>query len=205
MRQRVTHKLRACSEHLLRFVEELAEVGEVHHRIQGYRNLCAIFASQRCTFDLCGPATTMSDSEGDAGAAPSKYVVGTLSPIATPLAGKKLHSKIFKAVKKGAQTLLGRFQSGPLFSGSPACEGHLHGFLPTSAAAGAKCLRRGVKEVVKGLRKGEKGCGGTLLMFCLQGFGAIPATTLPFRAVQIVHHCWRYFTNRRHQSFARVL
>ncbi len=27
----------------------------------------------------------------------------------------------------------------------------------TSTAAGAKCLRRGVKEVVKALRKGEKG------------------------------------------------
>lgn len=43
----------------------------------------------------------MSDSEPEAAAAPSKYVVGTLSPVAVPLASKKLHSKIYKAVKKG--------------------------------------------------------------------------------------------------------
>ena len=44
----------------------------------------------------------MSDSDGDAAAAPSKYVVGTISPVAKPLASTKLHSKIYKAVKKGA-------------------------------------------------------------------------------------------------------
>eukprot|EP00455_Lapot_gusevi_P027755 TRINITY_DN2947_c0_g1_i1.p2 TRINITY_DN2947_c0_g1~~TRINITY_DN2947_c0_g1_i1.p2 ORF type:complete len:174 (-),score=65.36 TRINITY_DN2947_c0_g1_i1:49-492(-) len=47
-----------------------------------------------------------------------------LSPIASPLAGKKLLKKCLKLVKK---------------------------------AAAAKVLKRGVKEVVKAIRKGEKG------------------------------------------------
>mmetsp|Transcript_30951 Transcript_30951/g.86450 ORF Transcript_30951/g.86450 Transcript_30951/m.86450 type:complete len:141 (+) Transcript_30951:179-601(+) len=62
----------------------------------------------------------MSDAEDGSGGG-AKTVV---SPIANPLAGKKLHKKLFKVVKK---------------------------------AAAAKMLRRGVKEVVKALRKGEKG------------------------------------------------
>jgi H/ACA ribonucleoprotein complex subunit 2 len=61
----------------------------------------------------------MSDDEADGKATP-KFV----SPIATPLAGKKLTKRLQKVVKK---------------------------------AAGAKVLKRGVKEVVKALRKGEKG------------------------------------------------
>jgi len=50
--------------------------------------------------------------------------VSTLAPIASPLAGKKLSSKILKLVKKASEE---------------------------------KAIRRGVKEVVKALRKGEKG------------------------------------------------
>lgn len=49
---------------------------------------------------------------------------GEIIAIAKPLAGKKLHKRLYKVVKK---------------------------------AAAQKMLRRGVKEVVKALRKGEKG------------------------------------------------
>jgi len=48
----------------------------------------------------------------------------TLSPVAEPLASKKLHSRIFKLVKKANKN---------------------------------KALKRGVKEVVKSIKKGQKG------------------------------------------------
>ncbi|KAK8801179.1 hypothetical protein WA158_007010 [Blastocystis sp. Blastoise] len=62
----------------------------------------------------------MSDSESE------QIVTGPtyMTPIAKPLAGKKLTKKVFKIVKKAAKS---------------------------------KCLRRGVKEVIKSIRKGEKG------------------------------------------------
>jgi H/ACA ribonucleoprotein complex subunit 2 len=71
----------------------------------------------------------MSDAEGAADARPTKrvrtaYVQGPITPIAQPLAGKKLHKRIYKVVKK---------------------------------AADAKALKRGVKEVVKAVRKGDSG------------------------------------------------
>ena len=64
----------------------------------------------------------MSDAGDDDGA-----LVGALSVISVPLAGKKLTKKLHKVVKK---------------------------------AAASKILKRGVKEVVKALRKSEKlkGC-----------------------------------------------
>jgi H/ACA ribonucleoprotein complex subunit 2 len=55
-------------------------------------------------------------------------------PFAKPLASKKLNKKVLKTIKKGS-------------SSSHA----------TDVATQAKELRRGVKEVVKALRKGEKG------------------------------------------------
>ena len=64
--------------------------------------------------------------EMDSGEPVSKRarIVGTICAIAQPLAGKKLHKRVFKLVGK---------------------------------AAASKSLKRGVKEVVKALRKGEKG------------------------------------------------
>ncbi len=65
----------------------------------------------------------MSDNE-DAQDSGKTRVQGEIVAIAHPMAGKKLHKRLYKVVKK---------------------------------AAGQKLLRRGVKEVVKALRKGEKG------------------------------------------------
>jgi len=62
--------------------------------------------------------------EGGAAAGGKPAVPLFTSPVATPVAGKKLHKRLYKVVAK---------------------------------AAAGKVLRRGVKEVVKALRKGEKG------------------------------------------------
>jgi len=77
-------------------------------------------------------AAAASDDEGAAGAGASAVkakrarseVQGPIAPIAHPMAGKKLHKKVFKVVSKAAK---------------------------------AKILRRGVKEVVKAIRKGQGG------------------------------------------------
>lgn len=71
----------------------------------------------------------MSDDERSVDLAPSSKkakvdVVGPAAPIAKPMAGKKLHKRVYKVVKK---------------------------------AAGSKVLKRGVKEVVKAIRKGDAG------------------------------------------------
>ena len=81
------------------------------------------------------PLIQMSDTET---AADSKKVsVPTfVSPIAKPLAGKSLE----KVVKKGRIVLSLWVR-----------------FLTACVAAKAKCTRRGVKEVVKSIRKNEKG------------------------------------------------
>ena len=55
-----------------------------------------------------------------------------VNAISNPLASKKLGKKILKVIKKGNSTLL-------------------------MQATKAKSIKRGVKEVVKGLRKGAKG------------------------------------------------
>jgi H/ACA ribonucleoprotein complex subunit 2 len=83
----------------------------------------------------------MSDSEGDA--AP------VVCAIAHPLADAKLAKKVLKVVKKGAAAA----GDPPLAAqwGSPHA-------LPRAAASRAKCVRRGVKEVVKALRKQPSGC-----------------------------------------------
>lgn len=59
------------------------------------------------------------------------------APFAKPLANKKLNKKVLKTIKKGIYTPPGS--------------------LILMIASQAKELRRGVKEVVKALRKGEKG------------------------------------------------
>lgn len=57
------------------------------------------------------------------------------APFAKPLANKKLNKKVLKTIKKGTHP----------------------SYLVLMIASQAKELRRGVKEVVKALRKGEKG------------------------------------------------
>ena len=64
-----------------------------------------------------------------------------LSPIAHPLAQKKLLKKLHKTIKKGQIYLLA----------SQAVRSN------RSTASKAREVKRGVKEVVKGIRKGEKG------------------------------------------------
>jgi H/ACA ribonucleoprotein complex subunit 2 len=64
-----------------------------------------------------------------------KFNPANLSPIAHPLAGKKLYKKILKTVKKGAISSI-------LFDCQASKEKH---------------VKRGVKEVVKALRKNEQG------------------------------------------------
>ena len=66
--------------------------------------------------------------------------VETLSPIAHPLAGKKLAKKVHKCVKKGK-----------------ACRYFFCTKFNASVGAKTRNVRRGVKEVVKGVKKGEKG------------------------------------------------
>ena len=65
-----------------------------------------------------------AEAAGGERAAKRARVVGELCAIAQPMAGKKLHKRVYKLVK---------------------------------LAASRKSLKRGVKEVVKALRKGEKG------------------------------------------------
>ena len=66
-----------------------------------------------------------------------------LSPIAHPLAQKKLVKKLHKTIKKGMMPI----------TPSPAFKLIQD---PISASK-ARQVKRGVKEVVKGIRKGEKG------------------------------------------------
>ncbi|KAL8124162.1 H/ACA ribonucleoprotein complex subunit 2-like protein [Apium graveolens] len=65
-----------------------------------------------------------SDSETEKSGHKDKKKAFTLSPIAKPLAGKKLSKRALKLVRRAAEK---------------------------------KCLKRGVKEVVKSIRKGNKG------------------------------------------------
>lgn len=65
-----------------------------------------------------------------------------LSPIAKPLAQKKLVKKLHKTIKKGG-------------SAAP-----MHSYMSMqswSTASKARQVKRGVKEVVKGIRKGDRG------------------------------------------------
>ena len=68
--------------------------------------------------------------------------VEDLSPIAHPLAQRKLLKKLNKTVKKGMNSFV--FFPEPLTDAG-------------ALASRARQVKRGVKEVVKGIRKGEKG------------------------------------------------
>lgn len=87
---------------------------------------------------------------------------GPMAPIAKPMASKKLHKKLYKAVKKGGYqaSVLSELISMARYP-SPAQPAASHRLkfrtVHAAAAAAAKVLKRGVKEVVKALRKGEKG------------------------------------------------
>ena len=87
-------------------------------------------------------AVLMSDSEGDA--AP------VVCAIAHPLADAKLAKKVLKVVKKGAAAA----RNSPRLP----CGGAHNALASRPAASKAKCVRRGVKEVVKALRKQPAGC-----------------------------------------------
>lgn len=65
-----------------------------------------------------------------------------LSPIAQPLAQKKLVKKLHKTIKKGKTFV--------------ECSFEIHELISV-AASKQRQVKRGVKEVVKGIRKGEKG------------------------------------------------
>ncbi|KAL4398530.1 hypothetical protein AHAS_Ahas01G0301100 [Arachis hypogaea] len=78
-----------------------------------------------------------SDSEAEKSAHKEKErkKMLALAPIAKPLAGKKLCKRTLKLVRKGIAMLC----------------------LMLCCAAEHKCLKRGVKEVVKSIRRGHKG------------------------------------------------
>ncbi|OVA12764.1 Ribosomal protein L7Ae/L30e/S12e/Gadd45 [Macleaya cordata] len=65
-----------------------------------------------------------------------------LAPIAKPLAGKKLCKRTLKLVRKGIAL--------PFFF-------FFFFFIETWCASESKCLKRGVKDVVKSIRRGTKG------------------------------------------------
>lgn len=105
-----------------------------------------------------------SDTEAEKSIQKEKKKVISLAPIAKPLAGKKLQKRTFKLIQKGTNsnltsTLCYSYHS-PFLLASSFCS-----FLALSdvycyvlsTAAGKKCLKRGVKEVVKSIRRGQKG------------------------------------------------
>lgn len=71
--------------------------------------------------------------------------VEDLSPLAHPLAQRKLLKKLHKTIKKGTSVYcVVRWYSN---LNEPSCY----------VASKSRQVKRGVKEVVKGIRKGEKG------------------------------------------------
>lgn len=77
-----------------------------------------------------------------------------LSPIAKPLAQKKLVKKLHKTIKKGV-------------SAAPT---HFYMLMPSwPTASKARQVKRGVKEVVKGIRKGERGSVTTQVLLLISG------------------------------------
>ena len=93
-----------------------------------------------------------SDSEADKSALKEKKNLLALAPIAKPLAGKKLSKRTLKLVRKG--TFLFLFV-GFIFYKYVKFIFCIFIFL--NVAAEHKCLKRGVKEVVKSIRRGNKG------------------------------------------------
>ncbi|GAA5862726.1 hypothetical protein JCM1840_002653 [Sporobolomyces johnsonii] len=86
------------------------------------------------------------DAEGD-----KEVDIATLCEIAKPLALAKTNKHVLKLVKKGESSLA---RAHPDYE---HLELTLPFPLPPSAASKSRHLKRGVKEVVKSLRKGEKG------------------------------------------------
>ncbi len=95
-----------------------------------------------------------SDTESE-----KKKTPVALAPIAKPLAGKKLCKRTLKLVRRGPESFS--------FPGSVCACCWFRTILRffflqfisfRFAASEAKCLKRGVKEVVKSIRRGQKGC-----------------------------------------------
>jgi hypothetical protein len=112
-------------------------------------------------FSLCCSQSEMADDTPMKSDAVAEEMPMFVSPIAAPLANKKLTKKCLKLVKKGASgvyrcCLCGRVVLGGVGLRSlTLCD---CGCVNMScAAAKVKAIRRGVKEVVKALRKNEKG------------------------------------------------
>ncbi|URE28725.1 H ACA ribonucleoprotein complex subunit [Musa troglodytarum] len=89
-----------------------------------------------------------SDSENEKSVKERKKMMA-VAPIAKPLAGKKLCKRTLKLVRRGIGLR-------NLLLGMPMCLQE-DSLLIEKDAAEAKCLKRGVKEVVKSVRRGHKG------------------------------------------------
>lgn len=89
-----------------------------------------------------------SDTEAEQKRAPV-----ALAPIAKPLAGKKLCKRTLKLVRRGLEDCYTPFAVDFMVI-SPCLYAIISNFF---AASEAKCLKRGVKEVVKSIRRGNKG------------------------------------------------
>lgn len=113
-----------------------------------------------------------SDSETEKSAHKDKKKAFTLSPIAKPLAGKKLSKRALKLVRRGITYLhISLSISSIIFVVLWGYIGLIEfnsilfilllffwgGLFVFELAAEKKCLKRGVKEVVKSIRKGNKG------------------------------------------------
>ncbi|RWW88653.1 hypothetical protein BHE74_00002463 [Ensete ventricosum] len=92
-----------------------------------------------------------SDSETEKSAKERKKMMA-VAPIAKPLAGKKLCKRTLKLVRRGIGLR-------NLLLGVPILCYYSSSFYLSiqMPAAEAKCLKRGVKEVVKSVRRGQKG------------------------------------------------
>lgn len=99
-----------------------------------------------------------------------------LSPIAHPLAQKKLVKKLHKTIKKGL--------TRPL-----AERPFIH--TPSFLASKRRQVKRGVKEIVKGIRKGEKGW----VELCLRRWFSLTIC-------QVTRACGRYQPDRYYLTLA---
>lgn len=94
-----------------------------------------------------------SDSETDKSALKEKKKVVALAPIAKPLAGKKLCKRTYKLIRRGIILIFLVVFFLLIFLNFTIV---IIICLIVSAAE-HKCLKRGVKEVVKSIRRGHKG------------------------------------------------
>ncbi|THG08644.1 hypothetical protein TEA_015514 [Camellia sinensis var. sinensis] len=111
-----------------------------------------------------------SDSEAEKSAQKEKKKISALAPIAKPLAGKKLSRRTFKLVRRGIITHTHTHthtHTSHTLSLSLSLSLYIYIYLHIQdlyiyilvivSAAEHKCLKRGVKEVVKTIRRGNKG------------------------------------------------